>query len=538
MKSTILLFNLCIALSFIQAQSIQLVDAYPNTNEVVEIVNQESIGLLAVQQSGKIIYLNPAANEPFLDISGSDIAVGGELGLLGLAFHPDFGENNYFYTNYTGTVGFDFETRISRWTYDVNTKAADPTSEVVLMRIAQPYSNHNGGCIKFGPDGYLYIGMGDGGSGGDPQGFAQNKQSLLGKMLRIDVTSDPDQYTIPADNPFVNDDSTKDEIWTLGMRNPWKFSFDSETGELWIADVGQNAREEIHLQLADSPGGDNYGWNCKEGLIAYPDPSDDCNDKLILTDPIIDYPHTQGSCSITGGYVYRGCDYPDFYGKYFYADFCSGIIWIASQDDAGNWVATQLMDSNLPISTFGEDENGELLLADYFGGLLSIVGDLPFEIGINVTLGGSEMEASTSHTVASYLWYKDDTPIDGATTSNFTPTETGTYHVVVTTENGCEYTSESINYTASNIESISSLIEYHIYPNPFSERLYIDMQLEQKEQVTIEILDIHGKVYTNLEMNTKVVDRSIDTSQLPSGNYLLKVQIGDSLGTQKMIAIK
>ncbi len=294
---------------------------------------------------------------PFLDIQSS-VGLGGECGLLGLAFHPNYATNGYFYVNYT--TGCPGLTRISRFTVSANPNVATAGSEVQLLNITQPYWNHNGGCIQFGPDGFLYIGMGDGGSGGDPQNNSQNTSSFLGKMLRIDVdTGSP--YGIPPTNPFVGT-STLDEIWAIGVRNPWRFSFDRLTGDLYIGDVGQNAWEEIDFQPATSSGGENYGWRCYEGNHAYN--TSGCQSQSSYVAAVAEYPHsgTASGCSVTGGYVYRGSMYPALQGYYFYADYCTEELW-ALIHNGTSWVNTSL-GALAPASptSFGEDVNGEVYL--------------------------------------------------------------------------------------------------------------------------------------------------------------------------------
>ncbi|NDJ52735.1 MAG: PQQ-dependent sugar dehydrogenase [Chloroflexi bacterium] len=314
----------------------------------------EQTGAIRIIENGELLA------EPFLDIS-NEILVGAEQGLLGLAFDPDYENNGYFYLNYSDPNGDTVVSRVSVSDNDPN--QADFLSEIILLQIEQPFTNHNGGTMIFGPDGYLYISSGDGGSGGDPQGNAQNRGNLLGNLLRIDVrdndTSDGLAYDIPADNPFVGDPDSQDEIWAYGLRNPWKFSFDSQTGDLYIADVGQNTWEEVNYQPADSTGGQNYGWNIYEGPDCFE--AEACI--TIGTPPVISYNHRTGNRSITGGYVYRGTAYPFLDGAYLYADYVSGRVWGASQiNDFAD--VTELADTDYRITGFGEDEAGELYILD------------------------------------------------------------------------------------------------------------------------------------------------------------------------------
>jgi glucose/arabinose dehydrogenase len=279
--------------------------------------------------------------------------------LLSIAFHPRYVKNGFFYVNYTNRSG---DTVVARYTVSANPNRAEPSTAAVLLTIPQPYSNHNGGQLQFGPDGYLYIGTGDGGSGGDPQGHAQNPNSLLGKMLRIDVNVLP--YAIPETNPFVGPDPPLDEIWALGLRNPWRFSFDRQTGDLYIADVGQNSYEEVDIQPAGSPGGENYGWNIMEGANCF-SPRIGCR-QAELTMPIATY-RTGENCSIIGGYVYRGSGVRTLIGTYVFGDYCSGRIWGLRKSDRGRWTYTELLDTDLQITSFGEDEAGGLYVVDHRG---------------------------------------------------------------------------------------------------------------------------------------------------------------------------
>jgi glucose/arabinose dehydrogenase len=300
--------------------------------------------------------------EPFLDIR-SLVTSNDERGLLSIAFHPHYALNGLFYVNYTNLSGNTVVARYSVSPLDPN--RANPSSAVPILTIAQPFENHNGGQLQFGPDGYLYIGMGDGGSGGDPGNRAQNLGDLLGKMLRIDVDS-ASPYAIPPSYPFIGQ-GTRPEIWSYGLRNPWRFSFDRATGDLWIADVGQGTWEEIDFQPATSIGGENYGWRRMEGTHCF-NPSTNCNPgNLVL--PVIEYNHSVG-CSVTGGYVYRGTRNPRLIGRYIYGDFCSGRIFGATRSGNGAVTTSQLIDVPFNISTFGEDVTGEIYVGDYSNGLL------------------------------------------------------------------------------------------------------------------------------------------------------------------------
>lgn len=322
--------------------------------------------LFVVEKRGRIVVLRPDNPAPvlFLDISDRVGSDGSEQGLLSVAFHPQFAQNGRLFVDYTDRNG---DTIISR--FQASADRADPASEAVLLKIDQPYPNHNGGLVLFGPDGYLYVGMGDGGSAGDPQGNGQNRNALLGKLLRLDVDKG-DPYGIPPDNPWPDGGDGRPEVWAYGLRNPWRFSFDRDNGDLYIADVGQGEYEEIDMQPAGSPGGANYGWNITEGRHCYRGSSCDTSGLVV---PIAEYDHSQG-CSITGGYVYRGAAFPGLQGLYFYGDYCSGRIWTLHQASAGQWQQRELLQSDLKISSFGEDQAGELYITDLQGGLYQVVG--------------------------------------------------------------------------------------------------------------------------------------------------------------------
>ena len=352
---------------------------YPNDNQKLLIVLQE--GIIKIIENKKVI------KTPFLDISNrvhQPLYPADEMGMLGLAFDPKFNENNFFYVNY---VDRDDNTIISR--FKVNQNLGDSNSEEVLLELKQPYPNHNGGNIEFGPDGYLYVGIGDGGSSGDPENRAQNLSNLFGAIIRIDVNTKVG-YKIPTDNPFYNSDNAKKEIWHYGLRNPWRFTFDKKTGDMYIGDVGQWDWEEINFQSYDNNGGLNFGWKILEGTHCYS--SDKCSDEGTVL-PIFEYSHdanyfktiigwTQSDmngCSVTGGYVYRGENMPELYGRYFFGDYCTGKVWSLKTDnkeldlqDHTDELLRGINKKQFYLSSFGEDEDGELYLIDYNGGLYSI----------------------------------------------------------------------------------------------------------------------------------------------------------------------
>ncbi len=400
--TSVLLFSIIMHAQILHAQIPADLDlehvAFVANNVGVRNAGDGTNRLFVIDRSGSIRIVDNQGNllpASFLDIQ-SKVQTGSERGLLGLAFHPDYSNNGFFYVSYTKASPNTGDTIIERYQVSAgNPNVADTNSGAVLMRVEQDFSNHNGGDILFGPDGYLYIPLGDGGSANDPNNRAQSMDQLLGKILRIDVDGsliasdngcalEPANYGIPNDNPFANDlvvDNTCDEIWASGLRNPWRSSFDRLTGDFISGDVGQNAFEEINFQSVASTGGENYGWKCREGNIATPGVS--CLDPPAFISPVIVKSLTAGRCAITGGYRYRG-PISSIQGQYIFGDFCSGQIWFADPDDAwseNEWdQSTANFEFNL--SSFGEDEVGNLYISNLGGNFYKIVsGDEIFNNG-------------------------------------------------------------------------------------------------------------------------------------------------------------
>jgi glucose/arabinose dehydrogenase len=340
---------------------VQFVDANDGSGRFFVV---EQVGTIRILRDGEL------AAEPFLDIADL-VSRGSEQGLLSMALHPEFSENGVFFIDYTDTDG---DTQIERWTTLAgDPDRADPDSVETLLTVDQPYPNHNGGLLLFGPDGYLYVGLGDGGSGGDPEGHAQDLSTLLGSILRIDVNA-PDgdlPYGIPEENPLVGEEDARPEIWVWGLRNPWRFSFDRETGDLYIGDVGQGSYEEISIFPAGSDRR-NFGWDIMEGPECYAEPSCDGSG---LEMPIFAYTQEVGGCSVIGGYVYRGEAVPALRGVYLLADYCSGLLWGVGRGDNGEWLASAPMETGTRISSFGEDAAGELYVVDLGGAVSKVVGE-------------------------------------------------------------------------------------------------------------------------------------------------------------------
>jgi glucose/arabinose dehydrogenase len=441
------------------AQTVQLEQFSSGYNWLVGVVAAPGENdLFILQQNGYIYRCSPDGVKdptPFLNISSKTTA-SGERGLLGLAFSPNYAQNGQFYVNYTAASGG--ATRVARYERSAaNPLVADPNSEVILLTIAQPYNNHNGGCIQFDRDGYLQIGMGDGGSAGDPQNNGQKKNALLGKMLRIDVDNPANglNYGIPASNPFVNNADYLPEIWSLGWRNHWRFSFDRLTGDMWAGDVGQNAWEEVNMEPYGAPGGLNYGWRCYEADAAYN--TNGCAGSGFVA-PVFKYAHSGNGCSITGGYVYRGALHASLFGKYLVADYCSGRMWAVSPQTGGGYTSSVVGNfAAYTITSFGEDQYGELYTTNYSTHVVNRIvvnNDAPVALITNpdtvkvcATNGQHTLSLTAlEHPILSYQWQFNGTPIDGQTNAQLELINgaEGAYQVVVTAPNGQSSTSQPV----------------------------------------------------------------------------------------------
>ena len=413
------------------ATRIRLEDPFPNlptlTAPIALLMAPGDSGhWYVVQQTGQVLRFENAFGtsivDTFIDIADGRLEYGGEMGLLGMAFHPDYANNGYVFLSYTSNQA-GLQSRISRFKLDATGRALDPASEQVVLSVDQPYSNHNGGQIAFGPDGLLYVGLGDGGAAGDPDGNGQNTSTLLGSMLRIDVGDGSSAgYTIPADNPFASSGG-RPEIYAYGLRNPWRWSFDRNTGDLWLGDVGQDAYEEIDIITT----GGNYGWNTMEGRHCYN--TVNC-DQTGLIMPVAEYDHSQGF-AVTGGYVYRGDAIAFLQGRYLYADFATGRIWALTQTGADAYASEELLDTSLNIASFAEDHNGELYVVDLGGSILKISGDGGSQTGrIPALLSewGCFEDADTSRFSSHVIPYDVNTRLwsDGAEKSRFMAIPDGT----------------------------------------------------------------------------------------------------------------
>lgn len=448
MSRKVLLGTICsLFVMGLKAQTVNLVQLF-NAGLSSPIAAHFSPGndslMFIVQQGGLIkignVNTGVVSGTNFLNITNKITSSGNEQGLLGLAFHPDYQQNGYFFVNYTKTSGG--ATVVARYKRSTaNPLVADPNSEKIVLQVNQPYSNHNGGQLQFGKDGYLYIGMGDGGSANDPQNYSQNGLSRLGKMLRVDIDVDSG-YVVPPTNPFIGDATKLPEIWAIGVRNPWRFSFDQVTGNMWMGDVGQNNWEEINFE-PQGQGGNNYGWKCYEGNA--PHITAGCASSSAYDFPVYVYSHAGGNCSVTGGFVYRGGSFADFYGKYVFTDFCSGKFWFTAPDGSGGWTTNQVTTSpslTNQITSFVQNNSGEMYVVSRSGnriyrmtGTLCAAADIYTESGALESCTGSLELMAPYSALNSYHWYRNDTLLPGAVSSTYLATVTGIYKVVATNIN-------------------------------------------------------------------------------------------------------
>lgn len=548
----------------LKAQELIVTDAFPgvSVNQILGLEPQPgSDDLFIVSQSGRIFRLERGEQShqvsTWLDLS-SQLISGGERGLLGLAFHPDFEQNREFYVNYT--IANPLRTVISRFKVDESGNP-DLGSEQQLLLFNQPFANHNGGDIAFGPDGYLYIASGDGGSGGDPQNNSQNTNNLLGAMLRIDVNTSDATYLIPGDNPFV-DGGGMPEIFAWGLRNPWRMSFDLHSGVLWTGDVGQNAWEAIHF----IENGKNYGWNILEGSNCFP-PGSNCN-PVGLELPVFEYNHDNGDRSITGGFVYRGAKNPSLFGKYIYGDFISGRVWALSFDEETFEAEsnTELINLPLNISSFAQDNDGELYILGYNNGRIFRIVTSPE--ATDITQPQAEETVPETFVLA---W----TEIPGADTYRFEVGTSSSFEILLaegeTDTNSVEITSpesgilawarvQTINEAGSGAwsEPIPFVIEdpvsapvvpelprevvlHQNYPNPFNPTTTLTYELPEQAEVRLQVFDSMGRLVSTLVSGTAQAGTHqvrFDGSGLASGLYFVRLQTGDWVVTSKMTLVK
>lgn len=529
----VLFFQLTVN-SFIYGQPVlELELAYSGElSDVLGITHAGDERLFAVRQNGRIMVVDKdgtVLRNPFLDIRNK-ISTGGERGLLGLAFHPNFAENGYFFVNYTRTG--NGATVVSRFSvFEDNPDKADSLSEKIILMVNQPFSNHNGGDIHFGPDGYLYIGMGDGGSGGDPQNFSQTASSLLGKMLRIDVDNG-DPYSIPEDNPWAGSQDTLEEIWAFGVRNPWRFSFDAATGDMWMGDVGQNQFEEINYVEAGAAG-INYGWRCYEGNNTYN--MSQCNPEAEYTFPVYVYSQNQGDRSVTGGYVYRGEEFPLLQGVYVFGDFVSGQLFTL-RSDGDDWIGERSIEfGGGQITAFGQNMNNELFMAARGQAAIYRVKEFCSTILPSINFEDSILEVSLasgwSTDSVRIVWFLDDTEIAGEDSGTLIPQESGNYRADIFHPKGCSLSSNTLDVIISNTSDYAWPAEVQVFPNPVNELFTVSSALSGKH--VLSLIDSKGTLVSQQTFEGNgMVQMEINT---PAGLYVLMLQNESGIWFRKMI---
>jgi len=529
----ILLWLLFFEVSYAQLVPVPFV---PSVSRVTDIKHCGDDRLFIVEQVGRIRISDLNGNltvRPFLDIDPEVNSTGTEQGLLGLAFSPYFTTDGFFYVDYVNNSN---NTVISRFRVsNQDPDSADAASEEVLFTVQQPFTNHNGGNMQFGPDGFLYISFGDGGSAGDPSGNGQNLQTVLGKILRINVSQAPG-FTIPASNPYFGSADADERIWAFGLRNPWRASFDRLTGDFWIADVGQGLREEIDLEYAGTRGGNNYGWRCYEGTLPYNTMG--CLPQQSYMAPIFEYGHGP-ACSITGGYVYRGAVNAQWFGTYFFTDYCSGEIRGLNTDSAGNFTPVSFgFFSQFDYTTFGEDKYGELYLGSFYHGVFKLSGDScnpVAHISYRDTLfvnGSSYMLSTPYHPGFTFQWYRNGSAISGATNSTLDVTQRGTYRVTTTNSFGCSTKSESVV-----LWLIGNGSEVTIFPNPGSEFIHLSSLLFTSGSSEVEVYNQTGQlVYIRkVVANATGIIELVLPPDLSSGIYCLRISTANTVINKKVL---
>ena len=497
----------------------------------VDITHAGDERLFIVEQDGRIRIMDTSGvvvSTPFLDINPRVGSGGSEQGLLGLAFPPNYASDGRFYVNYTGNDG---DTRISRFSVTSDPNIADPLSEEVLLLMDQPYSNHNGGCLKFGPDSMLYIGTGDGGLFGDPGNRSQSKTSLLGKMLRIDVRGSG-SYAVPSDNPYAASADTLPEIWQFGLRNPWRFSFDRATDELWIADVGQDDWEEINLQSASSPGGENWGWRCYEGEDTYN--TTGCGAFSDYDAPVFVYSHVTGGFSVTGGFVYRGNLQPNLIGHYILADYVTGRWWTIQRNPCNSELVVHALGNiRTLISSFGESVDGELFCCNLSTGQIYRVEEACSSLNFSLSysplpIEGFEFQVDGNPGV-SYAWYVNDTlycePQSGTTDSTLSVPLLTEFSVGVdiTMADGCVIRIPSVTVNApSGVSTPYSASDWTVFPQPASDQLFWE-GIPGSEGGTLIIANTMGQVIAKqyISASLQLVRNEWKTADWASGTYFM-----------------
>lgn len=497
-------------------------------SQITDLANCGDERMFVVQRGGSVRIIDGNGNTlptPFLTIPSNQIISGGqEQGLLSLVFHPDYANNGEFFVNYTAPgLGGDGHSRVSRFRVSGDPNVADVASEQILYVLPQPYGNHNGGDMEFGPDGYLYVGFGDGGSANDPQNHGQTHSSALGTMLRLDVDGG-DPYAIPADNPFVNTQDTLPEIWATGLRNPWRFAFDELTGDLYIGDVGQNAWEEVNFMAAGEGAGANYGWRCYEGNANFN--LNGCLPASAYVFPVAVHANSFNNwCSITGGRVYRGSDYPRLYGRYFYTDFCKPELRSLARDGEGAWQTTVVLASSVAqVSTFGTNSAMELFLAR-LPGTIHRIKDACTAPAPVITVNGIEL---TSTPGSAYAWTLNGTLIPGADAQTYTATENGVYQVLVEVNTGCVQASAPVEVTGVGMEELAAATLL-LWPNPAGDQLRISGIPAGANDMRLELHDQAGRIVAAYNPARLRDGMTLDISRLQQGAYIVLLRDGSGV---------
>lgn len=508
-------------LGAVQAQSpvrTQLQQFATGLTRICDIAHADDERLFAVLQSGSIRIVQPNGSvlpTPFLNITSRVNSTGNEQGLLGLTFDPDYANNGWFYVNYVNGPGSG-TTRVSRFSVSSNPNVADPDSEVIIYTQQQPYTNHNGGDMQFGPDGYLYIGFGDGGNAGDPQSNGQKMTTALGKMLRIDVHNGT-PYSIPADNPFVNATDTLPEIWASGLRNPWRWGFDALTGDLWIGDVGQNAREEVDFWPAGDNSGPNFGWRCREGDIAYNTAG--CEPASSFVEPVSVHVNSPNEwCSVIGGRVYRGDTFWRLEGRYLYTDYCLGRFFSLRPDEFGGWIRDEVQPTgSFGLSCIGENKEKELFAGNSNNGILYRITDVCPQPRPVITLDGNELSAPSAQ---GYTWLFNGTAIPGEMGQTLVAGSNGDYSVIANFGTNCQLLSEVVYVNTTGLADHAGTA-IRVHPVPANERLHVEGL--PKGDLQLSLLDLSGRLVIQHKAKTADGKLAMDVREVSNGNYILRI---------------
>jgi glucose/arabinose dehydrogenase len=518
---TLLAAVAALALNAQSPLSITLEQVATGLTRITDIAHCGDERLFVTLQAGTIRIVQPngaVLPTPFLNISGPVNDNGNEQGLLGLAFDPAYADNGRFYVHYTAGSG-NGTSRVSRFTVSSsNPNVADPASEEILYTWPQPFSNHNGGDLEFGPDGMLYVAFGDGGSAGDPQNNAQDLTDPLGDIIRIDV-SGATGWAVPADNPWAGlGNDTLPEIWASGLRNPYRMGFDRLTGDLFIGDVGQNAFEEMDLIAAGDNSGPNFGWRCYEANTVYN--ASGCAPQSTYAAPIAVHQQSQQNwCSIIAGSTYRGGTYPRMVGLHIYTDYCGGQFYTLRQNDQGQWVRNQVLSSGqFGFSVIAEDAAGEIYAGNNSSGVLFRIKDAcPMPMPV-VTADGTLL---TSTPANGYVWYLNGQQIPGATEQTYEATQAGVYYVVVDQGTNCQLQSNSVGVVVTSVEGLH-VAGLRVYPVPADEHLLFE-GLPGDAQL-LELRDVTGRVVRSVPVGPTAGPVHVPVQDLPTGSYAYVVR--------------